>query len=89
MGRGVLGGGWCTIEGPEMGFDLFSRKTSYWGYDFAKHGACRFFGIASSGMEWLGWHGAGSGFTTFDFLFLLCFVSSKERLISPLGSFDH
>jgi hypothetical protein len=36
MGRAVLGGGWCTIEGLDMDLNFFAKRR-IWDDDFAKH----------------------------------------------------
>jgi hypothetical protein len=41
MGKAVLGGGWCTIEGLDLGFHFFARRR-IWDDDFAKHGRAFF-----------------------------------------------
>ena len=53
MGRGVLGGGWCTIEGLDVGFDLlFLARRCIWDDDFAKHTAWVRLGRFGNGWHW-------------------------------------
>jgi hypothetical protein len=78
MGREVLGGGWCTIEGLNMGYNFFARRR-IWDEDFAKHMA-RFLGTAGIGIGEM-------RVTTFDFFsffcgFSFCFLRKCHRSLS-------